>query len=148
MVASSYETYATSVGSSSALRQAVSKLLRSVHLNWGTGEGVMDIALSPGELTGKKAIVFETAFLDSPSSTSGTHPLFIELTDTTGAVSSLAFSAVLPVSWSKRPRRLSEAYIPFTKFTGVDPSKAKSIRIVAKAGTTNRDILIDLLRVE
>jgi len=146
MTAVSYETYSTSIGGFSTLAMTVSKLLRSVKLNWGTTEAAIEIPLP--SLTGKKAIAFETAFLDSPTSTSGTHPLYIELTDTTGAKSSLALSTLVPVSWGKRPRRLSEVYIPFTKFTGVDTTKAKSIRFVAKAGTANHDILIDLLRVE
>jgi hypothetical protein len=72
----------------------------------------------------------------------------MELTDSTGATSSLALSTLMPVSWGKRPRRLSGVYIPFTKFTGVDLTKAKSVRFVAKAGTANHDILIDLLRLE
>jgi hypothetical protein len=148
MTATSYETYVTSTSGWSGTGPAVSRLLRSVLLNWGTTDAAIEIPLPSGGIAGKKAIVFETAFLDSPTSTSGTHPLYIELTDTTGASSSLAMSAVLPVSWAKRPRRLSEAYVELSKFTGVDLTKAKSIRFVAKAGTANHNILVDLLRVE
>ena len=146
MTAVSYETYVTSTSGGSAIKIAVSKLLRSVKLNWGTTEGALEVPLP--SLAGKKAIVFETSFLDSPSATSGNHPLYLELVDTTGARASLSIDSLVPVSWGKRPRRLSTVYVPFTKFTGVDPTKAKSIRFVAKAGTTNHDILVDLLRVE
>jgi hypothetical protein len=148
MIATSYETYSTSAGGFSTTGKTVSKLLRAVRLNWGSSEGAIDVPLPAGALTGKKGIVFETAFLDSPSSTSGTHPLFIELTDATGATASIAISAVIDDSWGKRPRRLSSVYVPLSKLTGVDLARAKSIRFVAKAGTPNHDILIDLLRVE
>ena len=148
MSAFSYETYSTSAGILSSTGRTVSKLLRSVRLNWGTGEGAMEVPLPAGALIGKKAIVFETAFLDSPSATSGVHPLWLEVTDTTGASASVAISSIVPDAWGKRPRRLSEAYAPLSKLTGVDLTKAKSIRFVAKAGTANHDILIDLLRVE
>ncbi len=148
MSATSYETYVTSTSGMGATAIAVSRLLRSVRLNWGTTEGAIEIPLPSGATTGKTAVVFETAFLDSPSATSGTHPLYIELTDTTGAKSSLALSTLTPVSWGKRPRRLSGVHIPLSKFTGVDLTKAKAIRFVAKAGTTNHDILVDLLRLE
>ena len=148
MTATSYETYATSAGGFSPTGQAVSKLLRSVRLNWTTSEGALEVPLPTGALTGKKAIVFETAFLDSPSATSGTHPLWLEVTDTTGAKASVALSDVIPVSWGKRPRRLSECYVALSKLTGIDVSRARSIRFVARAGTPNHDVLIDLLRVE
>lgn len=146
MTASSYETYVTSTSGSSAIKIAISKLIRSVRLNWGTTEGAFEVPLP--SLAGKKAIVFETSFLNSPTATSGTHPLTLELVDSTGAKAQVALSSVLPVSWSKRPRRLSTAWVPLSAFTGVDPGKAKSIRFVAKAGTPNADILVDLLRVE
>jgi hypothetical protein len=148
MIATSYETYLTSSGGFSTTGKTVSRLLRSTRLNWGSAEGAIDITLPAGALTGKKGIVFETAFLDSPSATSGTHPLYLELTDTAGATASVAISAVIDASWGKRPRRLSTVYVPLTKLTGVDVTRAKSIRFVAKAGTPNHDILIDLLRLE
>ncbi len=148
MIATSYETFSTSASGFSTTGKAVSQLLRSVKLNWGLGEGVMDVPLPSGALAGKKAVVFETAVLDSTSSTSGTHPLWIELGDTTGANKRLLLSSLTPPSWAKRPRRLSTVYVPLSSFTGVDAGKAKSIRFIAIAGTTNHDVLVDLLRVE
>jgi len=148
MTATSYETYTTSVSTWGTTTVNVSRLLRSVRLNWGTTDGYIDIPIPAGATTGKSAFVFETAWPGSPTVTSGTHPLYMVLTDTTGASSTIALKDVLPVSWSKRPRRLSGAYVPFTKFTGVDITKAKSVRFLAKAGTASSDILFDLLRLE
>jgi hypothetical protein len=149
MTAVGYETYSGSAGTG-ALTQAVSRLLRSVRLNWNAaaGDAAMELPLPAGAFTGKKAIVFDTAYLDSPGVTSGTHPLYLEVTDTNGAIVSLAMSTLTPVSWSKRPRRLATVYVPFTRLTGIDLTKAKAIRFVAKAGTANHDILLDVLRLE
>ena len=57
-------------------------------------------------------------------------------------------STLTPVSWAKRPRRLGTVYVPFTRLTGIDLTKPKAIRFVAKAGTANHDILLDVLRLE
>ncbi len=149
MAAVSYETYSGSVGTG-ALAQAVSRLLRSVRLNWNAGatDAAMEIALPAGAFAGRKAIVFDTAYLDSPSVTSGTHPLYLEVTDTSGAIVSLAMSSLTPASWSRRPRRLATVHVPFTRLTGIDLTKAKAIRFVAKVGTANHDVLLDVLRLE
>lgn len=147
MTAVSYETYSTSIGAS-AQAQAVSKLLRSVLLNWGAAGGALELAVPSAAFTGKKAIAFDTAFLDSPTVTSGTHPLYLEVTDSAGASVSLALSTLTPASWSKRPRRLATVHIPLTKLVGIDLTKITAIRFVAQAGTANHDILVDLLRLE
>jgi len=146
MVASSYETYTGLLTGSGAV--ALAKLLHSTKLGWGTTDAAINIPIPSGALTGKKAIVFETSWLDSPSATSGTHPMYLELADSTGAKSQLAIKDLVGTGWSKRPRRLAAVYAPLTKFTGVDLTKATAIRIVAKAGTPTGQILIDLLRVE
>ncbi|GAC1351169.1 MAG: hypothetical protein NVSMB1_01600 [Polyangiales bacterium] len=150
MTAVSYETFLTSVPPTGAPEWvAVDKLIRAVKLNWGATEAAMNLPLPAGALVGKKAIVFETAWLNSPGVASGDHPMFLELVDSTGAKSSVAIKDAVGTTFTLRPRRPAAAYAPLAKFTGIDLSKAKTLRLVAKAGAAPKaDILVGLLRVE
>lgn len=147
MTATPFETYASSVAPLSAGEKRVSKEVLSVQLKWdGTG-GAIDVPVSAGAFTGKKAIVFDLAMPEQPLD-SGTTPLELEVKDSTGATASTPIKDGLGAGWFRRPRRLATAYIPTSKLTGVDLGKATSIRVVAKSGTVAGTALLDSLRVE
>jgi len=148
MTAVGTEPYATSSAALGPEYSAVSRLIDTVKLDWDATDAAMDLPIPAGALTGKKAIVFETANLSSTTSTSGTHPLFLELSDGAGTKVNVAIDTLVGPSWSKRPRRLAIAYAPLSKFTGIDLAKVKSIRFMVKAGTPKADILVHRLRIE
>lgn len=147
MTAMNYETHATSVASLSTGAKRVSKEVLSVQLQWdGTG-GALEIPLAAGALTGKKALAFDLA-MPTEGLTSGTTPLDLEVRDSAGATVTVPIKDHLGSAWFTRPRRFSTAVVPLTKLTGIDPSKATLVRIVAKSGVTAGTALVDSLRVE
>lgn len=147
MVATPNETHAVTVASMGAGSKRVSKEVLSVMLKWDTTGGVLDIPVSAAAFSGKKAIVFDLAMPEQPLD-SGTTPLELEVKDSTGATATTPIKDYLGTGWFKRPRRLSTAYVPTSKLTGVDVTKATSIRIVAKSGAVAGTALLDSLRLE
>ena len=147
MTAIPFETHAATVASLGTGSKRVSKEVLSVQLKWdGTG-GVLDVPVSSGAFSGKKAIVFDLAMPEQPLD-SGTTPLELEVKDSTGAVATTPIKDYLGTGWFKRPRRLATAYVPTSKLAGVDLSKATSIRVVAKSGAAAGTALLDSLRLE
>ncbi len=147
MTAMNYETHATSVASLSSGTKRVSKEVLSVQLQWTTTGGALEIPLTTGALTGKKALVFDLA-MPGEALTSGTTPLDLEVRDSTGATSTVAIKDYLGSGWFTRPRRLSTVYVPLSRLTGINTSSATLIRIVAKSGVTAGTALVDSLRGE
>jgi hypothetical protein len=143
MKLASFETYYTSTLSSG--EKAVSAMVHSAQLTWDATGGTAEVATAP--ITGKKAIVFDLA-MSSEGTTSGTTPLYLEVVDSAGGVASVPIKDYLGSGWFTRPRRLSTAYVPVAKLTGVDLSKAKSIRFAAKSGAAAGVAMIDSLRAE
>jgi hypothetical protein len=147
MTALPYETHATSVATMGTGTRRVSKEVLSVQLKWeGTG-GVFEVPVTVGSLTGKKAIVFDLAMPNEPLD-SGTTPLELEVKDSAGGTMTLPIKDYLGAGWFKRPRRLATAFVPVAKLTGVDLSKASTIRFVAKSGVVAGVALLDSLRIE
>ncbi|MGZ3424209.1 MAG: poly(ethylene terephthalate) hydrolase family protein [Polyangiales bacterium] len=143
MKVASFETYYTTMLSTG--EKAVSAMVHSAQLTWDATGGSADVAT--GALGSKKAIVFDLA-MSSEGTTSGTTPLYLEVTDTAGGIASVPIKDYLGSGWFTRPRRLSTAYVPVSKLTGVDLSKAKTIRFTAKSGATAGVAMIDSLRAE
>lgn len=147
MIADALETYGSSVGSMSTGTRRVSKEVNSARLQWdGTG-GAVEIPVAASAFAGKKAVAFDLA-MTSEGLSSGTTPLFLEVVDTSGGVASVAIADHLGAGWFTRPRRLSTAWIPLSKLTGVDLTKAKSIRVSAKSGAKPGTAIFDALRTE
>ncbi len=147
MTATALETYASSVGSMGTGTRRVSKLVNSVQLVWeGTG-GAVEIPVAGSAFAGKKAVAFDLA-MTSEGLSSGTTPLYLEVVDTAGGVASVPVADHLGAGWFTRPRRLSTGWIPLSKLGGVDLSKAKAIRVVAKSGAKPGTAIFDALRVE
>lgn len=147
MTALPYETYATTVASMGTGTRRVSKEVLAVQLKWETTGGVFDVPVSAGAFSGKKAVVFDLA-MPNEGLDSGTTPLDLEVKDSTGAIATTPIKDYLGSGWFKRPRRLSTAYVPVAKLTGVDLTKATSVRIVAKSGATAGVAIVDALRLE
>ena len=146
--ADSFETYASSTSTMGAGSMAVSRTIRSVKLSWTTtAGGAMVVPLPALGLSGKKAITFETSLPDGPLS-GATSPLMIEVVDSTGAKASLAVKDYVGTGFIKRSRRLSIAFVPVEKLTGIDVAKAISVRLVVPAGAAAGDTLIDTMRIE
>jgi hypothetical protein len=143
MTGASWETYGSSV--SSGGEKAVSAMVHSAQLKWDTTGGTFEVAT--GSLAGAKAIVFDH-LMSTEDTTSGTTPLYLEIVDTAGGVASVPIKDYIGSGWFTRPRRFSTAYVPTSKLTGVDLSKAKTIRFVAKSGAKAGTGAIDSLRAE
>jgi hypothetical protein len=117
-----------------------------VKLSWDTTGGALVVPLRPGMLAGKKAIVFETSDPDGPLE-GGTSKLTLEVVDGAGGKATFDVAALVGPGWKIRPRRLSVAYLPLSKVSGVDLSRATAIRILGKGGAAGTS-LVDVLRVE
>ncbi len=145
VVATSYETYTTSVGGGG--EGAIAKLIHSVQLTWGGTLGALVVPLRAGALTSKTAVAFEVANPSTPAVDSGTSQLAVEIVDSLGGKFTIDVDAIVGAGWHLRPHRLSGAYLPLAKVTGVDLSRATAIRFVPKTGTTG-NALLDLVRIE
>ena len=145
MSLASFETYASSV--SGGGEKTVSTLIKSVQLTWTASGGAMIVPLRALALTSKTAIVFELDYPDSTSATSGTAPLNLEIVDSAGGKATIDVDTIVGPGWKLRPRRLSAVYLDLSTVSGVDLTKASSLRFVAKA-TTSGHVGIDILRIE